>query len=130
MRRRGELSGSFPGRCCACVRLPILAPLLKYPQSRSPEVALAFLQNPGTHPSEGPAAPSPCPRQLRCQRLGFPSLLGPAWGCREGLELGGSEAAGTRWQEQALVLLLSGSWCEGTRAWDEPELRGSWKNAE
>lgn len=32
--------------------------LLKYP--RSPEVALAFPQNPGTHPWEGPAAPSPC----------------------------------------------------------------------
>ena len=56
----GGFWGAFPenGRW-----LPIFSPLLwdrsNIPSPRSPEVALAFLQSPATHPSEGPAARSP-----------------------------------------------------------------------
>lgn len=90
---------------------PAAVGLLKYPQSRSPEVALAFLQSLGDSSLGGSGHPLPAlpassdvsawVSPLCRGRLG---AAGKAWS-REG----SSEAAGTRWREQALVLLLSGS---------------------
>lgn len=64
MRRRGELSGSFPGRCGACIGLPILALLLRdrsnIPGPGHLRLRWLFFKAQGTHPSEGPAIPSSC----------------------------------------------------------------------
>lgn len=134
-RRRGDLSGSFPGRCCACYRAshprPAAVGLLKYPRSRSPEVALAFHQSPGTHPSEGPAAPSPCSLPARMSALGFPRSAGASSGLpgRLGARREARRQPGHAGESGRLCCFLSGSWVRASNPATSRGCVGAAKNA-
>lgn len=85
MQRREGLSGSFPGRCCVWIGLPILA-LLLWDGSNIPghlRLRWLFFKAPGLVPRRVRLPPRRAPRQLGCQHLGFPALLEPAQGCRD-----------------------------------------------
>lgn len=121
MRRRGELSGSFLGRCCACIGLPIRA-LLPRGCSNIPghlRLRWLFLKTPGLIPGRVRPPPPRAPLPARVSALGFPRSAGAGSGLPGRLgarRLGGSRDALARagaWT--ASIWLLR----EDTRAWGE-----------